>query len=366
MRFVLLFSLLAVMILDVVVAQPRALAAPQRTRRPSPQVTLPPGLADILQPESVRSVLFIYFGRNLSKARVSEFEANLLKTPDKIEDRLTLIGYYSWKGQTTSDGLRLRTHVLWVIENHPEHAATAEQSLRDLPGDPEGNAQILALWNKHLESRGEDPAVLKNAEKFFFGVDPGEAERIVYRLAEREPNNREWPDELSKLYTMFGIPGYPTDDAAAKTLEAYRRVLELTRNSEARKALAGDMAQTAFKVGNFSGAAQLAKMDLLNSDTALVQRANTLLGRVALRSDDLVSAAGYLLDSARVQTPKYGFTFSPPMVLAKELLEKGKRDVVLQYLENCLTIWPRGETTLQIWIDDIKADRMPNFGSTAF
>src|SRR6266478_5149365 len=207
-KFVQFICLMAVIIPDLV-------AAPQKTRRPSPDVLLPPGLADILQPESVRSILFIYFGRDLSKARVSELEANLRKTPDKMEDRLTLIGYYSWKGQTAADSLRLRTHVLWVIEKHPE-------------------------------SRGDDLAVLKNAEKFFFAVEPVEAERIIYRLAERERNNREWADELLKLYTMFGIPDFPSDDLAAKSLEAYKRVLELTRSSEARKALAGDMAQSAF------------------------------------------------------------------------------------------------------------------------
>jgi tetratricopeptide (TPR) repeat protein len=358
-RFVHLICCIVLIVLD-------APAAPQRTRRPSPGVTLPPGLADILQPESVRSILFIYSGRDLSKARATELEANLQKTPDKIDDRLILIGYYSWKGQTASDSLRLRTHVLWIVENHPEHASTTEQSLRDLPGDPEGNARILALWNQHLESRGDDLRVLKNAERFFFGMDPAEAERIVYRLAEKEPNNREWPDELSKLYRMFGIPGYPADDPGATAMEAYRRVLELTKNSEARKALAGDMAQSAFRVGNFSGAMRLAQLDLRNSDPSFVQRANTLLGRVAVRSDDLVSAGRYLLDSARVETPRYGFTFAPPMVLAKELLERGERDVVVQYLESCLAIWPHGEKTLQIWIDDVKADRMPNFGTSAF
>jgi len=75
-----------------------------------------------------------------------------------------------------------------------------------------------------------DLAVLKNAEKFFFAVEPVEAERIIYRLAERERNNREWPDELLKLYTMFGIPDFPSDDPAAKSLEAYKRVL----NSDVR------------------------------------------------------------------------------------------------------------------------------------
>ena len=52
-----------------------------------------------------------------------------------MDDRLVLIGYYSHNGRTSIDRLRLRTHVLWMIENHPEHPATGEPSLRDLPDD---------------------------------------------------------------------------------------------------------------------------------------------------------------------------------------------------------------------------------------
>jgi hypothetical protein len=54
------------------------------------------------------------------------------------------------------------------------------------------------------------------------------------------------------------------------------------------------------------------------------------------------------------------------MVLAKELLEAGERDVVLQYLANCLTIWPRGEDVLQIWMTDIKNGKNPKFGNLGF
>jgi len=43
-----------------------------------------------------------------------------------------------------------------MVENHPEHASTAEPSLRDLPDDPDGTAQILALWRKNLELRGDE------------------------------------------------------------------------------------------------------------------------------------------------------------------------------------------------------------------
>src|SRR5262245_49675341 len=195
------------------------------------------------QPESVRAILLLYSGKSLSKSKSEELEATLRKTPEKVDERLVLIGYYSENGKTPSDRGRLRAHVLWIIETHPEHPATAEPSLRDLPDDVEANAQMMALWRKNVESRSDELDVLKNAEKFFFGKDPAEAERLINRISEKEPNNREWPNELAQLYRMFGIPGERIEDPAQRAMEAYKRVLALTRNNNARETLAGDMAE---------------------------------------------------------------------------------------------------------------------------
>ena len=318
------------------------------------------------QPESVRAILLLYSGKSLSKSKADELETTVRKDSEKLDERVVLIGYYAVNAKTSSDRSRLRNHVLWMIENHPEHPSTAEPSLRDLPDDIEGNAQILTLWTKNLESHPDDVAVLKNAEKFFFAKDPATADRLIHRIYEKEPNNREWANELAQLYRMFGIPGEPIDDPAQRAAEAYKRVLALTRTSSAREALAGDMAEAAFKVGDFTGAAEFAKIYLHGKDRTAPQRANTILGRVALRSGDLPSAKRYLLDSSGPESSKDVSLAGPTMVLAKELLEQGEHDVVLQYLENCLQLWPRGEDVLQIWIADIQHGKMPNFGNLGF
>jgi tetratricopeptide (TPR) repeat protein len=257
----------------------------------------------------------------------------------------------------------LRTHVLWMVENHPEHASTAEPSLRDLPDDPDGTAQILALWRKNLELRGDELAVLKNAEKYFFGKDPAEADRLIHRIAAKEPSNREWPNELAQLYRMFGIPGESISDPAARAAESYRRVLALTQTTAAREALAGDMADAAFRLGDFAGAAQLAKIHLAGRDKTATQRANTILGRVALRSGDMPAAERYLLDSAAPEAGKDISLSGPTMILAKELFEQGEKAAVLRYLETCLTLWPRGEGVLQFWIGEINSGKTPKFGN---
>ncbi len=334
----------------------------QRSRPSSGGPILSPGLGSILQPESVKSILVMYLARSMSKAKAAELEANIKKTPDRMEDRLSLIGYYNWNEQTPVERLRLRSHVLWVIENHPEHAAAAESSLRDLLDDPEGNVQILELWNRNLQLRGNEEDVLKNAEKFFFSKDPAQAEALLHRLFEKDPNNPQWAAELAKLYSLFGVPGLPTNDPEERALEAYKRVLDLTRNPTARQSLAGDMADAEFKSGDLAAAARLAEIHLQGTDRSAVQRAHTILGRVALRSGNMAGARQHLLDSANPESARYIAAFSPILILAKELLEKGEREIVVKYLENCLPLWPRGESVLQIWIADIRNGRTPDFG----
>jgi hypothetical protein len=346
-------------------------ASAQRRSRPLP--SSPPstnlsaalGALGIL-PDSVRAILLLYSGKNLSRSKATEFESGVRKEPGNLEARLNLIGYYTWNGQTPADRLQLREHVLWIVQNHPEHPATAEPSLRDLPDDPEGNVQIRALWDHNLLARGEDVAVLKNAQKFFFGKDPAAADRLIHTLSAREPDNPQWAVELAQLYRMFGIPDQYIADPGERALEAYRRVLALTRRAAAREALAGDMAAAAFKIGDYPAASQLAKVYLQSSDRGAVQRANTLLGRVALVTDDIAGGKQYLLDSAKAEAARDVSVSGPTMVLAKELLEKGERDVVIEYLENCKLIWPRGEPTLQNWIADIRRGKTPNFGSLGF
>jgi hypothetical protein len=338
---------------------------PQRSRPPN-NISKGVDALGLWQPESVKAILLLYSGKSLSKPKADEYEATIRKSPEKIDERLVLIGYYTTNAKTAADRAHLRAHVLWMIENHPEHPATGEPPLRDLPDDMDANAQILELWRKNVEAHEDDVDVLKNAEKFFFGKDPAEADRLIHRIAEKEPANREWPGELAQLYRMFGIPGETIDDPAKRAQEAYKRVLELTRTGAARESLAGDMSEAAFKVGDFRGAAELAQIHLQGKDQTAPQRANTILGRIALRSGDVAHAKKYLLDSSGPDAAKDISLAGPTMVLAKELLEQGERDAVLQYLANCLPLWSRGENILQMWINDIKNGKTPNFGNLGF
>jgi len=49
------------------------------------------------------------------------------------------------------------------------------------------------------------------------------------------------------------------------------------------------------------------------------------------------------------------------MSLASELLEKGQRDVVIEYLQLCANFWQEGKELLTEWISAIKKGETPDF-----
>jgi hypothetical protein len=51
------------------------------------------------------------------------------------------------------------------------------------------------------------------------------------------------------------------------------------------------------------------------------------------------------------------------MRLAKDLLEKGERDVVLEYFALCRRFWKSGADDLDTWTADVQAGRLPAFGA---
>ena len=59
-------------------------------------------------------------------------------------------------------------------------------------------------------------------------------------------------------------------------------------------------------------------------------------------------------------------SFGPTMVLAKELLEEGEKDVVLQYFDLCEKFWIAGPANpgnkLKEWREVVKAGGVPDFG----
>jgi hypothetical protein len=49
------------------------------------------------------------------------------------------------------------------------------------------------------------------------------------------------------------------------------------------------------------------------------------------------------------------------MTLARELLEKGERQVVLEYFKLCASFWKNDR--LDTWASEVRAGKIPDFGA---
>jgi hypothetical protein len=88
-----------------------------------------------------------------------------------------------------------------------------------------------------------------------------------------------------------------------------------------------------------------------------------VLGLVALRRDrDWVRAQSELLLAASTPGSPLLGSFGPNMSLAKELLERGERETVLEFFTRCRTFWKMGGDRLDTWAATVKGGGTPNFG----
>jgi tetratricopeptide (TPR) repeat protein len=107
-----------------------------------------------------------------------------------------------------------------------------------------------------------------------------------------------------------------------------------------------NIAFAAMGAGDYKRAKQLANEMLINNIDTLsfnygntIHDANTLLGRIALMEDDLEEARAYLIKSGECPTSPQLSSFGPTYALAQELLERGEKDIVLDYLDLVYILW---------------------------
>ena len=95
-----------------------------------------------------------------------------------------------------------------------------------------------------------------------------------------------------------------------------------------------------------------------------IHQANIFLGLLSLRKGQLPAAKEYLIAAAKSKGSPTLNTFGPDMALAKQLLENGERDIVINYLDLVKKFWWKVFSFFKIrkWKREIKNGVIPNFG----
>ncbi|MCH7687167.1 MAG: hypothetical protein IH899_10880 [Planctomycetes bacterium] len=92
-----------------------------------------------------------------------------------------------------------------------------------------------------------------------------------------------------------------------------------------------------------------------------VHHGNLILGRLALAAGNLTKAKKHLIEAGKTTGSPQLNSFGPNMMLAKELLEKGEKEIVLEYFQLCSKFWKMKRDRLKQWTDDVEQGRVPNF-----
>ena len=308
----------------------------------------------------------------LTEVAAKELQAKADAAPNDIESRLQLLGYYN-RHSILNRSLR-ESHAnlaCWFIENYPDSAAAGDYAARVMGSvNPIGYVRARQIWLDTVKSHDKNTSVLVNASNFFLLDDRDLCEDLLKKAQALEPDNVEITRKLAQVYKLAGQPGgskVKLREQNDKEMAQLERALAQSKEGSNVSQLLIDIAKTAINLEKNDKAKELAERLLASySDGESVHMGNQLLGRLSLRAGDIENAGKYLLTSARNVKGPALMTFGPSFTLAKELLEKDQKDIVLEYMDLCEKFWLAGPLNpgnkLREWRKTIQAGGVPDFG----
>jgi len=147
--------------------------------------------------------------------------------------------------------------------------------------------------------------------------------------------------------------------------------LQKAKSEEDRFYALGDAAKQAFTKGDYTDAktcaeelATLAPKYKGNWNYGnAIQDSNVVLGRLALREGRVEDAKSHLIEAGKSPGSPQMNSFGPNVSLAKDLLEKGEKQIVIEYFTLCKSFWEMHRGRLDDWIALAQGGRVPDFGA---
>ena len=177
---------------------------------------------------------------------------------------------------------------------------------------------------------------------------------------------------LALLVTMM-VTAQQTPDKktiASQLVAAQEKVISTLPKAEDKFHMTREIAPLAFNAGDQVMAGMYAKDLLIQAESMkddwdygnAVHTANLVLGRIALAAGDIDEAKRLLLLAGKTPGSPQLESFGPDMLFAKELLEKGEKDVVIQYFTLCSAFWKMDDGKLAQWKTEVQNNEIPDFG----
>jgi hypothetical protein len=350
-------------------------------------------------------------GAALSAGEAEELEGRVAAQPDDLDSRARLIGYYRARragvkpnildaarlirrGRQGPDVDAQMRHVLWVAANAPR-APLAGHRAAHVGRFHVAYAEAAAIWRGHADAEPPDATLLAHAIAFFRYENDFLVEGLLARAERAFPDDPRWArfrrairaQDLERAERMRGVPRHRPVEAepdgagsvsserdgaerAAPDLDEMEALLRQAPDEEWSMLLRASAAALAFDLGRVDAArghaeAMLALASAADTEREMVGDAvhhgHLMLGRIALAGGDVERAKAHLALAGRPGGRGLIQIFGPSMRLAKDLLARGERDVVLRFLALCRAFWPKPD--IDAWSAEIRGGGTPDFGN---
>jgi hypothetical protein len=257
--------------------------------------------------------------------------------------------------------VRRREVILWFMKNHPDDAVLQMYGELDPELDGAAWTEAITIFEGLVAQADVPPGVLANYASWSTGKEKSKAIELYGRLQDREPDNPKWLSKEAHIYMLdvrrskLGDPDAMAGATLAK--EALATALEYSEGA-ARVGLLANGIEAAALAGDPDTAEAWAR-ELLESAGSnpnaghVRHTAHQGLGLAALVRGDTDGAVAELLQMGDVPPGSVQKSFGPSMRLANELLARGEREAVIQYLQKVATFWkPEG---VEAWIERLRA-----------
>ncbi len=305
--------------------------------------------------------------RTTSESDAEALEAALgSRSPDEeLYSRVRLIGYCWFQNDRESDHKRIE-HTSWLIDHHPEIDLRPYTSIFLLASD----VVLDSLLSKVEAKRKAVPTntdILRREIDLRYLQDPTTCDELIGHGISLEPENSFWyrrrgelcRDHPGKFSPSHGIDAYSKACLRSTTLlERVNYASELARLSVSCQPSVA--ATNAHQV--------LVDISNLEDESRVLHArhyAHIVLGHLSLQAGDVPRAVECLRLASSQNGDAAMRTYGPDLELAAQLVERGQRSAVVDYLTECIRISPGLAPMFREWVRKIESGIAVNLTTKA-
>jgi len=322
---------------------------------------------------------YVRDGTRMSRGEAEKLVATLAIEPSNWKVRARLLSYYATHPKDKNAGKDRLVHVLWLIRNKPDlPIGFGAWSYLSRDDDASTVAMLRQEWVTALQSDPNNLDIIHNAVTGLQSIDAQLCEQLLLRAKELEPDNPIWSGRLAQIYQMrqcdalLNAPCGEEIDSSAQTAGTIRELeagIARAAGPSAKLKIMQNLLVTVIPLGDGVKAREVATalLELANANRSdrdygqYVYQANFALAQIALAEGALDDAMNHLLKASETPGSQELKIMGPDFELARELWERGKRDEVIAYINNCKHLWEHDAGACDRWLKQIAQGQTPDF-----